>query len=218
MTAFQTRQCPQCGTVRAVQAAPLDLCPACLLATALAIADEPCPYQVLAPIGQGASGVTYLAQALSGVGGYVALRILRPRDDVDAVLLRYQHYKQALAQIEHPSVGRLLAVGLTADGLLYVASDYVTGWPLTAIGSHASMSIDERGEVMRQLTAGIDAVHAAGMVHLTLDASHVKISTAKGLHATILGLGSSVIVDGAAGAQAVDRRALAQIADALGVA
>ena len=66
MTVSQTMQCPRCGTVRAAQAAPLDLCPACLLATALSMDDEPCPYQVLAPIGEGSSGVTYLAQALTG--------------------------------------------------------------------------------------------------------------------------------------------------------
>ena len=131
--------------------------------------DEPCPYQVLAPIGEGSSGVTYLAQALTGVGGYVALKILRPRDDVDAVLSRYQHWKAALARIQHPGVGKLLDVGLTADGLLYVASEYVAGWPLTALGSHASMGTDERVEIARQLTAAIDAAHAAGVVHLKLD-------------------------------------------------
>jgi RNA polymerase sigma-70 factor (ECF subfamily) len=36
--------CPRCGTVRAAQAAPLDLCPACLLTTALSMDDEP-PYR-----------------------------------------------------------------------------------------------------------------------------------------------------------------------------
>ena len=59
--------------------------------------DEPCPYQVLAPIGEGSGGVTYLAQALSGPVGYVALKILNPREDVDAILSRYQHWKSALA-------------------------------------------------------------------------------------------------------------------------
>ena len=84
MTVFQTMRCPRCGTVRAAHAAPLDLCPACLLAAALSTDDDPCPYQVLAPIGGGAGGVTYLAQALRAAGGYVALKILKPRDDVDA--------------------------------------------------------------------------------------------------------------------------------------
>ena len=92
-----------------------------------------------------------------------------------------------------------------------MASEYVAGWPLTALGSHASMGEDERVEIARQLTAAIDAAHAAGVVHLKLDSSKVKISTANGPHATILGLGSAVIVDGAEEATTgdVDRLALA---------
>jgi hypothetical protein len=211
MTATQTTQCPQCGTVRAAHAAPLDLCPACLLATALSIEDEPCPYSVLAPIGEGSSGVTYLAQARSGPAGYVALKILGPRDDVDAVLSRYHQWKTALAKVRHPSAARLLGIGPTPDGHLYVASEYVAGWPLTALESHATVRMDERVEIASQLTGAIDSAHAAGVVHLRLDASKVKISTAHGPHATILGLGSSLIVDGAEGSPEVDRRALAAI-------
>ena len=217
MTVSRPVRCPRCGTVRAAQAAPLDLCPACLLTTALLMDDEPCPYQVLAPIGEDSSGVTYLAQALTGGRGYVALKVLGPRDDVDAVLSRYQHWKPALARIQHPSVGKLLDVGLTAEGLLYVASEYVAGWPLTALGSRASMGMDDRVEIARQLTDAIDAAHAAGVVHLKLDTSKVKISTANGPHATILGLGSNLIVDGANGRPDVDRLVLARIIRELGV-
>jgi serine/threonine protein kinase len=209
--------CQQCGTVRAAQAAPLDLCPACLLATALSMDDDPCPYQVLAPIGEDSSGVTYLAQPLIDVGGYVALKILGPRQDVDAVLSRYREWKAALARIQNPSVGKLREVGLTADGLLYVASEYVAGWPLTALGSHASMGMHERVEIVRQLTAAVDSAHAVGVVHLKLDSTKVKISTANGTHATILGLGLSVIVDGLDGRPDVDRLALARIVGELGV-
>ena len=217
MTVSRPVRCPRCGTARAARATPLDLCPVCLLTTALSMDDEPCPYRVLAPIGEGSSGVTYLAQALTGARGYVALKVLGPRDDVDAVLSRYQHWKPALARIQHPSVGRLLDVGLTAEGLLYVASEYVAGWPLTALGSRASMGMDERVEIARQLTGAVDAAHAAGVVHLKLDTSTVKISTANGPHATILGLGLSLVVDGANGQPDVDRIALARIIRELGV-
>jgi serine/threonine protein kinase len=182
-----------------------------LLATALSTDEEPCPYEVLAPIGEGASGVTYLAQALTGLGGYVALKILGPRDDVDAVLSRYLQWKTRLTRTIHPSVGKLRDVGLTAEGLLYVASEYVAGWPLTALGSHASMGKDERSEIAGQLTAAVDAIHAAGAVHLKLDASRIKISTANGPRATILGLGSSLIIEGAAAHPEIDRLALAAI-------
>jgi len=53
--------------------------------------------------------------------------------------------------------------------------------------------------------------------YLKLDTSKVKISTANGPHATILGLGSNLIVDGANGRPDVDRLALARIIRELGV-
>ncbi len=211
MPAIQSSRCPRCGAARAAQAPPLDLCPACLLATALSMGDEPCPYQVLAPIGEGSSGLTYLAQALESARGYVALKVLGPRDDADAVLSRYRRWKPALASVQHPSVAKLVDIGLTAEGHLYVASEYVAGWSLAVLGSRASVGRPERVEIARQLTGAIDAAHAAGVVHLKLDASKVKISTANGPHATILGLGSSLIVDGADGEPDVDRIALARI-------
>ena len=217
MTATESSRCPGCGTVRQAYAHPLDLCPTCLFTTALSIDDEPCPYQVVAPIGEGPGSVTYLAQALAGARGYVALKVHGPRDDAEAVLARYQRWKPALDAVRHPSVAKLLGIGLTADGRLYAASEYVAGWPLTALGSRVSVGINERAEMARQLTGAIDTAHAAGVVHLTLDPSKVKISTANGPHATILGLGSSLIVDGADGPPDVDRIALARIIRELGI-
>jgi hypothetical protein len=210
MSAFKPLLCPRCGTVRPAQTAPLDLCPACLLTTALSMDDEP-PYRVLTPIGEDARGVTYLAQALIGARGHVSLKVLGPRDDVDAVLSRYQHWKPALGRIQHSGVGRLLDVGLTSEGLLYVACDYVAGWPLSTLGSRAAIGMAERADIARQLTGAVEAAHAADVVHLRLDASKMRISTASGLHATILGFGSSLVVDGATGHPDVDRLALARI-------
>lgn len=210
-------RCPRCGTVQAAHTAPLDLCPTCLLTAALSMDDDPCPYQVLAPMGEDAHGVTYLAQALTGTRRYAALKIYGPREDADMVLARYQRWKPILAGIEHPAVGTLLDVGLTAEGRLFVASEYVAGRPLTAPSARASIGVDQRTEIARQLSDAVGAAHAAGVVHLKLDASKVKLSTANGLHATILGFGSSLIVDGADGPPEVDQLALERILRDLGL-
>ena len=217
MTVGNPSRCPRCGTLRTAPAASLDLCPVCLLTTALSMDDGPCPYQVMAPMSEGARGVTYLAQALRGARGYVALKVHGPRDDTAAVLSRYQLWKPALATVRHPSVGQLLDVGLTAEGLLYVASEYVGGWPLTALGSRAEVEIGERARMAHQLIGAMSEAHAAGVAHLKLDASRVKISTANGPHATILGLGSSLIVDGAEARPEPDLLALVGLVRDLGI-
>ena len=62
-----------------------------------------------------------------------------------------------------------------------------------------------------QLTDAIDAAHAAGLAHLSLDATKVKVSTASGPSATLLGLGVRMIVDGAEPRMDQDLRALADL-------
>jgi eukaryotic-like serine/threonine-protein kinase len=199
------------------RAAPLDLCPACLLTTALSMGDEACPYQVLTPIGADPGAVTYLAQGTARARGYVALKVFEPRDDVDEIVSRYQDWKAPLARVRHPSFAKLLGVGLTEEGRLYLASDFVAGWPLNAIGSHTSIGIGHKVEIARQITEAIAAAHAAGVVHLMLDPSKVKIATTRGLHATILGLGSRLIVEGSEAHREPDLAALARLVHGLGI-
>jgi hypothetical protein len=217
MTVGDASRCPRCGTLRPTDATSLDLCPACLLTTALSMDAEPCPYQVMAPMSEDSNGVTYLALALTGARGFVALKVHGLRDDTELILSRYQHWKPALARVHHPSVGKLLDIGVTAEGLLYVASEYVAGWPLTALASRTSVGIGERARMAQQLIGAIGAAHAAGVVHLRLDSSSVKISTAHGPRATILGLGSSLIVDGAEARPEADLLALVRLVHHLGI-
>jgi|KBSSwiS6_1023812.scaffolds.fasta_scaffold01184_3 hypothetical protein len=215
MNASEPIKCRRCGTAHAVQTS-FDLCPRCLLGNALAMGDEPCPYQVIAPIDEDAGGITYLAQGITRSHRQVALKIHGWRDDTEQVMSRYQRWKPVLARVRQRSASTLLDVGLTADGFLYQASEYVPGWPLSALESH-SVGMTDRKELARQLTAALDDAHAAGVVHLKLDTSKVKISTASSPHATILGLGSGLVVDGLEGSPDVDRLALTRILHQLNV-
>jgi serine/threonine-protein kinase len=188
----------------------LDHCAACLFAAALSPGDDPCPYRVVAPMAEGVNRVTYLAQALTGSGGLVALELHGPRDDVADVRARYRQWQPILDGIRDAGLARLLDVGATADGRLYVASDYVAGWPLSALRDHG-IGLDDRRELARQVAAAIEAAHAAGVVHLRLIPAKIKISTAHGPRATVLGLGRSLIVDNAWGDPEVDRAALSNV-------
>ena len=214
-------QCPRCGRARpatgGLTAGDWGLCPACLFATALSIDDPTCPYDVIAPIDEDAQGITYLAQPIAGVPRFVALKVLGPRDDGDAILSRFEEWKPALARAQHPSVARVLDVGLTEDGSVFIASEYVTGSPVSVVLSGASIGTADRAEIARQLTEAMGAAHAAGVVHLGLGSSNVKISMAGGLRATMLGFGTRLIVDGATGSPDVDRLALARLIRELGL-
>jgi len=140
--------CPQCGRpVVSHAATPFlasGLCPACLFATAASMDDdELCPYQVLAPIDQDGQGITYLAErGASRVRGYVALKVI-PGGDGEAILSRFHELRPALGRLHHPGAGKVLDAGSTADGSVYVASEYVAGTTLSEMTSRQRL---ERGQ------------------------------------------------------------------------
>jgi eukaryotic-like serine/threonine-protein kinase len=179
--------------------------------SALSDDGEPCPYQVLAPMAEDVRGVTYLAQPVISSRGYLALKVYGLCDDVDGAITRYRRWRPTLERLCHPSIGRVVDVGAAPDGSLYVATEYIPGRLLTMLGVGTAIGADGRAAIASQLTEAIGAAHAAGLVHLKLDASKVKVSAAPAPRATILGLGVALVVDGADGDPDVDRRALAGI-------
>ena len=209
--------CPQCGAdLPAAGSSPLDLCPRCLLSAALNADPDSCPYHIVAPIAESRTGTTYLAQPMPG-RDVVALKIFGERDDADEVLARFARLKPAFARVNHPGVAPLLDVGLTDEGLLYLAARFVPGWQLGAIDDHKSVGHDSRVEIARQLTAAIAAIHEAGLAHLAIDASKVRVSTAGGIRATLLGFGVRMIVEGAEPSRGQDCGALAKLLGGIGV-
>jgi serine/threonine protein kinase len=212
MNAPRVATCPQCGRqLMSDTAIPLlasGLCPACLFATAASIDDDVWPYQVLAPIEQDAHGITYLAERDAGsVRGFVALTVIGGSGG-EAMLSRFHDLKPALARLQHPGAAKVLDAGLAPDGSMYIASEYVAGPTLSEVASRQPLERADRAEIARQMRAAVGAAHAAGVVHLSIESSKVRVSTAGSLRVWITGFGVSVIVAGRAGGAETDLAAL----------
>jgi non-specific serine/threonine protein kinase/serine/threonine-protein kinase len=170
--------------------------------------DEVWPYQVLAPIEQDPQGITYLAERYAnGVRGFVALTVIVGGNG-EAVLSRFHELKPALARLQHPAAAKVLDAGSTPDGSVFVASEYVAGPTLSEMTSRPPLEPVERAEIARQMTLAVGAAHAAGVVHLDLDGSKVRLSTTGGLRVWITGFGVRAIVAGRAGGPETDLIAL----------
>src|SRR5262245_60733611 len=148
MTVVESPRCPRCGAALPSHDR-LDLCPACLLRSALAVEDDACPYQVLAPMAEDARGVTYLAEASAGTYRYVALKVYNGHDDAAAAVSRFRDLKSALAAIRTRGIARLIDVGTTPGGLLYVATEYIPGRGLAAAIA-SGVDTGGRAEIARQ--------------------------------------------------------------------
>ena len=75
----------------------------------------------------------------------------------------------------------------------------------------------QRLAIAGQLVDAIDAAHHANLVHLKIRPSSVKVATAAGLQVTMLGLGSSLILDDRQGDRESDLAAVADVISGLGI-
>jgi serine/threonine protein kinase len=174
------------------------------------------PYQIVTLIERHADGATYLAHR-AGASAHVALRIIGPRHDGPAILNRARVWETALARVRNPHIARLLDAGPAADHSVYLAAEFIGGPSLALSSCREQLTTADRQAVVAQLAAAIAVLHERGLTHLKLDTSHVKIRVDDGVHATMIGLGTALIVDGLAPNPKQDLDALASLACVLGV-
>ncbi len=139
-------------------------------ATEPSIADLPATpvridrYAVLRKLGQGGMGVVYVAYD-ENLDRKVALKLLRGNLSKDergrARMLREA---QALARLSHPNVVQVHEIGQYNDHV-YVAMEYVDGQTLDRWLAAKDRSWREVLEVLTEAGRGLEAAHAAGLVH-----------------------------------------------------
>jgi serine/threonine-protein kinase len=152
--------------------------------------------RIVTVIGRDPGGVTYLAEATSGLPRRVALKMVGPRADAQDILARYQRWRGALEGLHHPAVRRLLDAGLAGPDQVYLASEYVVGTTLAERLARDPLPDADRIEIARQVSGALTAAHAAGIVHGALDSSHIRIAWSPGPAVKVFGIGTSLIVDG----------------------
>ena len=124
-------------------------------------------YRTIRELGRGGMGEVFLAEHLT-LGHQVVIKLLHPGLTRKGNLAdRMRLEAQSLARLNHPNIVRVTDFDKTANGRPYVVMEYLAG---AALGDW----VQERGgsvtqlvaiDVMRQALAGLDAAHAAGLVH-----------------------------------------------------
>jgi serine/threonine protein kinase len=137
-------------------------------------------YVILNRLGAGGMGVVYAAYDPE-LDRKVALKLIRQavRDDGSARELqdRLVREAQAMARIAHPNVTAVHDVGRHADQV-YAAMELVNGETLAAWLARAPRPASEIVRVFRQAGEGLQAAHAAGLVHRDFKLNNVMIDGA----------------------------------------
>ena len=132
-------------------------------------------YRIERTLGQGGMGIVYLARELA-LDRLVALKVIRAELATDeGFRARFRSESRTAASVEHPRVVTVFGAG-ERDGLLYVAMRYVRGQDLgRLISSRGALAADDAAELILQVGEGLDAVHAAGLVHRDVKPANVIV-------------------------------------------
>ncbi|HUE04971.1 MAG TPA: protein kinase [Bryobacteraceae bacterium] len=131
-------------------------------------------YRIVSRLGGGGMGEVYLAQDVN-LERPVALKILPPElaHDADRMRRFIQEAKTASA-LSHPNVARVFEIG-EADGVSFLAMEYIEGETLAAHIGGAPLSLGEAIEIAIQVADALDAAHVKGIVHRDIKPANIMI-------------------------------------------
>ncbi|HEX6665865.1 MAG TPA: serine/threonine-protein kinase [Solirubrobacterales bacterium] len=141
----------------------------------LAEGDEFAGYRIERRLGRGGMGILYLAVE-PGLDRRVALKLIAPEAAADDVFAkRFAEESRIAASIEHPNVVPIYAAGEQA-GVPYIAMRYVAGSDLgRRLAREGRIEPARAVELIAQIGNGLDAIHAAGLVHRDVKPANVLL-------------------------------------------
>jgi len=133
-------------------------------------------YQVLKKLGEGGMSYVYLAKEVS-TGHEVAIKVLSPKLATDRSSVERLRREAGLAmRLDHPNVCRIMRLGESEDGLIYLVMPFLKGELLSdrevkGGPMDAAIGID----ILRQVCAGLHHAHEVQIVHRDLKPENIML-------------------------------------------
>jgi eukaryotic-like serine/threonine-protein kinase len=134
-------------------------------------------YLIIKRIGEGGMGPVYLAEHIK-MKRKSAVKVMHQGmvHDQDAIQ-RFNREASNASSIQHPNVAAIYDFGETADGLIYLAMEFVDGEPLTKIiERQGALPAARAAEITRQAAEALEAAHEMGIVHRDLKPDNIMIT------------------------------------------
>ena len=151
-------------------------------------------YRIVRELGRGGMAIVYLAERADGeYERLVALKWMLQThpDETSAELFRRE--RQALADLHHPHIARLLDGGRGDDGRPWFAMDLVEGERLDRHCAQCRLPLAQRLELVLQVCAAVAHAHARGLIHRDIKPSNVLVDA--GGNARLLDFGIAQLLE-----------------------
>jgi serine/threonine-protein kinase len=132
-------------------------------------------YECVEQLGEGAMGIVYKARH-EKLDRWCAVKVLVPdlAEKPDAAM-QFRREAKLAASVQHPNTVVVYDFGELDGGLLYLVMELLEGRSMDAVLRERRLAAQEALELTRQLCAGLDALHAAGIVHQDLKPQNVMV-------------------------------------------
>jgi len=134
------------------------------------------PYELDRLVGQGGMGSVYLAHRADGqFDQQVAIKLIDLPFVTELFQKRFRQERQILAKLSHPNIARMLDGGVSENGELYLAMEYVDGMPIQKYCAHHHLSLRERIELFKSVCVAVRFAHQNLVVHRDLKSDNILV-------------------------------------------
>ncbi len=135
-------------------------------------------YRVMHELARGGMAIVYLAERADGeYEQQVALKwMLQAQPDAASEAL-FRRERQALADLRHPHIARLLDGGRSDEGRPWFAMELIAGERLDTHCVQAGLPVAHRLILFQQVCAAIAFAHARGVIHRDIKPSNVLVDS-----------------------------------------
>lgn len=137
-------------------------------------------YTIRGLLGVGGFGIVYQAEQVEPIRRMVALKILKPGMDSEAVLSRFDAERQALARMDHPCIAKIFDGGMTPEGRPYFVMELIQGRPVTDYCDGERMTLHDRIGLMIRVCDAVHHAHSKGVIHRDIKPSNVLVTIGEG--------------------------------------
>jgi len=119
-------------------------------------------------------GVVYAAYD-DRLGRPVAIKMIKASTAEPEAAERMRREARAAAKVNHPAICQLYEIG-EEDGELFLAMELLPGESLAARIARGPIAVPEVGSIAIGMLAGVDALHAQGLIHRDLKPSNIFLT------------------------------------------
>lgn len=134
-------------------------------------------YEILNVLGKGAFGRVYRAQD-EAMGRTVALKVLSPNGDEYSTMTAARFVREAklLAELQDPHTLTLYDFGESADGLLFMATEFIEGQELKQVLQREVRLPEEVVvHILRQLLSSLREAHRQNLLHRDIKPANIMV-------------------------------------------